>query len=563
MTDVGASGGRRDWVGRTLKGRYLVESVLGAGGMGTVYLAHDRDMDRKVVVKVPHARLLDDVAFRERFTKEIRALTNLPHPHVVKVLDAGESRDMGLTGEVAAPFAVLEYLEGGSLRDRLAKGAQSPDEVLGWLDDVAKALDFVHSQGVVHRDVKPGNILFDRAGNAALADFGIVKALGGLDTGLTRTGITPGSPPYMGPEVGMGLSLEATYDQYALGVLVYESLSGALPHEGTAGEVLIARKAYLDPIDLLQKAPQIPAGVRDAVMRAIERDPANRYRSCTAFSRAYANSIPGKGKGSSSSSLPVSVTATPEPVRARTGTTTGQLIEIIEIRGGDGPPPPHVAELRSPPPSDVVEIVIHPEDRAQGARRIAAERATSAGLPRSEAVPSNELWDSTHMGPPGRERSPVTVLLLHLVTLGLYHPFWVFALFKEARAYADKRRDVRIAEPGPATAVYAITPLLILVLVFAMLELLRGGPDPISKETMIWGMVAASVVALPFAIAGWREIANLVTKMRIASGVGETAAGRTIRDALWMLVPVAGPVIFFWIVQSRHNRYWSLEAVRR
>ena len=115
MTDGGTKAGGRDWVGRTLKGRYVVESVLGAGGMGTVYLAHDRELDRKVVVKVPHARLLDDEQFRFRFAKEIRSLTQVSHPHVVRAFDAGEERDGDLPADAPpARFAVLEYMRAGA-----------------------------------------------------------------------------------------------------------------------------------------------------------------------------------------------------------------------------------------------------------------------------------------------------------------------------------------------------------------------------------------------------------------------------------------------------------------
>jgi formylglycine-generating enzyme required for sulfatase activity len=323
VTDGGTkAGGKGDWTGRVLEGRYRVERVLGSGGMGTAYLARDERMQRPVVVKVPHARLLDDEQFRARFIKEIRSLTSLPHPHVVTVLDAGEAVEAGRDESI--PFAVLAYLEGGSLRDRLEKSLQAPDEVLGWLPDVAKALDFIHGEGVVHRDVKPGNILFDRKGNAVLADFGIAKALGSLDTGLTRTGFTPGSPPYMGPEVGMGLPLGPGYDQYALGVLVYEALSGVLPHEGTSGEVLIAKKAYVDPIDLAKKAANVPVAARAAVMKAIARKPEDRFASCRAFADAFAFGVrppipetpPSTVSRRPTLGLPPTPTPTPAPKHA-------------------------------------------------------------------------------------------------------------------------------------------------------------------------------------------------------------------------------------------------------
>jgi len=313
VTDGDSRIDRRDWVGRTLKGRYLVERVLGGGGMGTVYLARDRDMDREVVVKVPHSRFLDDELFRARFAKEVRSLTRLSQAHIVRVLDAGDEPEAGRAEPT--PFAVLEYLDGGSLADRLGDGTQPPSEVLTWLPDVAKALDFIHGQGVVHRDVKPGNILFDRADNAVLADFGIAKALGSLDTGLTRTGTTPGSPPYMGPEIGLGLPLGPAYDQYALAVLVYKALSGALPHDGTSGEVMIARKAFVEPTDLASTAPSVPAAVRDAVMRALARKPEERYPSCVEFSRAFGEAVARKTAAPVAAPIPPPLPPPPVPLR--------------------------------------------------------------------------------------------------------------------------------------------------------------------------------------------------------------------------------------------------------
>ena len=267
-----------EWVGRLLDGRYRVEEVLGRGGMGAIYLASDERMDRKVVVKVPHAKFLEEAGFRQRFEKEIRSLTRLEHPHVVKVLDAGDADGV--------PYAVLQHLAGGSLKERIAAkgGTLSPDEVSEWLPAVAQALDFIHGEGVVHRDVKPGSILFDAKGNVFLADFGISKALGAVDTGLTRTGATPGSPDYMAPEVLTGTGLGAAYDQYALGVVVYQALAGRLPHVADTPLRLLHAKASEAPSPL---APNVPAPAASSVMRALSRDPTGRFSSCAAFATAF------------------------------------------------------------------------------------------------------------------------------------------------------------------------------------------------------------------------------------------------------------------------------------
>lgn len=269
-----------DLVGATLDGRYHVESVLGQGGMGTVYRARDSRLDRVVVVKVPHPKFLAEDGFRERFERETRSLLQLEHPHVVKVLDLGSHRGV--------PYTVLQYLPGGSLEDRLrdAGGRLPPQRVGLWLPSIAQALDFVHARGVIHRDVKPGNVLFDEAGHAYLADFGIAKALGGLESGLTQTGMTPGSPHYMAPESVRGADALPAADQYALAAMVYEALSGRLPFKGaTAIEVLLLKQTGVVPaIDASVVSPRVSS----VVLRGLERDPTRRFASCFAFAAAFA-----------------------------------------------------------------------------------------------------------------------------------------------------------------------------------------------------------------------------------------------------------------------------------
>src|SRR5262245_13054499 len=179
-----------DLAGRTLLGTYRVERKLADGGMGSVWLAEDLRLGMRVVVKVPHARFLGEPGFRSRFKREISELVRLEHPQVVRILARGEEDEV--------PFFVLQYLGGGSLEDRLTSGPQDPEAILEWLQPIARTLDYVHGRGVVHRDVKPANILFDEAGHVFLSDFGVVKALGSQDGGeRTEAGTGVGSPIYM------------------------------------------------------------------------------------------------------------------------------------------------------------------------------------------------------------------------------------------------------------------------------------------------------------------------------------------------------------------------------
>jgi len=270
-----------DFTGRTLLGIYLVEGKLAEGGMGAVYLATDTNLGRRVVVKVPHARFLGEPGFRGRFHREISELVRLEHPHIVRILARGEEDEV--------PFFVLQYLGGRSLEDRIRTKASMEPEAKDWLPDIAATLDHVHAQGVVHRDVKPANILFDESGHVFLSDFGVVKALEDVESaGLTEAGTGVGSPFYMAPEQAVGGPVGAAADQYALASTLYESLCGVPPYgRGSLVEVML-RKQQAEAPPLSGKGADIPDASQAALRRAISKDPAARFPTCAAFAEAYA-----------------------------------------------------------------------------------------------------------------------------------------------------------------------------------------------------------------------------------------------------------------------------------
>jgi hypothetical protein len=365
----------RGLVGEVLDGRYVVESELGSGGMGTVYLGTQRNMGRRVVVKVPHPHFLHEPGFRERFEKEIRALTVLEHPHVVKVLDAGR------VGEL--PYAVLQWLGGGNLKDRVAAagGRLAPTEVAEWLPAVAQALDFVHRQRVVHRDVKPANILFDSEGHVFLADFGIAKALASTESTLTPAGYAPGSPAYMAPEQALGAELSGAADQYALATVVYEVLGGRAPHEGTTPIAVLVKKQSEDPPALRTLAPNVSSASAAAVMRALSRDPAKRFPTCAAFAAAFADGLRAQG--------PSGVAPAPDETRRATP------FEKPAPRPAPSPParvapPPRPAPARAPAPERgrarwplvVASILV----AGGGVAAFVASRKDDAGKPATPAA---------------------------------------------------------------------------------------------------------------------------------------------------------------------------------
>jgi len=262
----------------TLLGRYVVDRMIGGGGMANVYLARDEQLEMPVVVKVPHVAYLAEPGFRERFDRETRDLITLQHPHIVRILARGEHEGL--------PFLILQFLQGGSLGDRFRKAKGVPlayGDVSPWIRDIARALDFIHQQGVVHRDIKPDNVLFDEYGHAYLSDFGIAKAVGGADTGLTVTGATPGSPAYMAPEQPRQSKLTGASDQYSLAATLYEALCGEPTHEGETIVDVLIRKQTEKPRPLRERAPEVPQEVSDALMRALARDPDDRWSTCEAM----------------------------------------------------------------------------------------------------------------------------------------------------------------------------------------------------------------------------------------------------------------------------------------
>ena len=270
--------------GTILLDRYKIDKYLAAGGMGKVYLATDTRLDRLVVCKFPHKDLLFREGFKERFQKEVSTLVKLQYPGVLAVLDFGEYK--------SKPFVVLQYLSKGSLEDKLGgdigerKHLQSLDDVIKWATPIAKTLDQLHRKGVIHRDVKPGNILFDEHDNPYISDFGIVKVLKGLeDDGATGTSGSIGSVGYMAPEY-IQSEYGPEYDQYLLATVLYECLSGTLPFKWVNQDEYRVIVATQEPVSLKEKAPHLSEEIVAPIMKALSRNPDDRFENCQAFIKA-------------------------------------------------------------------------------------------------------------------------------------------------------------------------------------------------------------------------------------------------------------------------------------
>ena len=280
---------------RILKGRYHLIAELGSGGMGITYRAWDVVAGRPVVVKMPRPEKQHDPILLARFMREIEAMRTVPHPSIVPITDAGS--DQGL------PFAVMTFLPGGSLADYRRRGETGigsrnpPGMLFCWLREVANALDHIHDRGMIHRDIKPGNIFLDGFLRPFLGDFGIAKFVidgsGGSSTEQTLTAATAaiGTLEYMAPEVFRPKPLiHSRGDQYALAVTVYEMLSGDKPFDGRTAHLIVEHvSATVPPLD--ERCPHLPRSAHEAVHRALSKDPDQRFPSCKEFATAVLQDI--------------------------------------------------------------------------------------------------------------------------------------------------------------------------------------------------------------------------------------------------------------------------------
>ena len=267
----------------TVGGRYQLGDLLGAGGMGEVFVAHDLRLDREVALKLLRADLAQQDDMRERVVAEARLAARLTHPHVVGVLDTGE--------QDGRPFVVMERLSGRTLRDELADGPMPPERVRDVGLQVLRALAAAHELGIVHRDVKPGNILDAGVGTWKVADFGIAKWIHADET-LTGTGELMGSPSYLAPERIDGQQAGPASDLYAVGVLLYEALSGRKPFEGDEPLALAAaiRDGRFEPITGI--VADVDPDIAAVIDRAMRRDPAERYEHAEAMAAALLGEEP-------------------------------------------------------------------------------------------------------------------------------------------------------------------------------------------------------------------------------------------------------------------------------
>jgi eukaryotic-like serine/threonine-protein kinase len=273
-----------DLTGKTL-GPYRIINRIGRGGMATVYKAYHAAMDRHVAVKVLPEEYADDPGFRARFEREAKTVANLSHPHILPVFDYGEERGIS--------FLVMPYIPTGTLKGYLAQEGKLPfNEAARIFTRLAEALDYAHQQGIIHRDIKPDNVLFDKGGNALITDFGLTRMVEGGGS-LTGTGVI-GTPAYMSPEQGQGMRLDHHSDIYSLGIILYEMVTGNVPFSADTPVAVIFKHVSdsLPPPRSLRQ--DLPEDAESAILKALSKNPNDRFDTCVAMAQAFAKAIAGE-----------------------------------------------------------------------------------------------------------------------------------------------------------------------------------------------------------------------------------------------------------------------------
>jgi serine/threonine-protein kinase len=316
-------------VGRVFSNRYEIEREVAQGGMAEVYLARDRLLDRPVALKALFPEYAREPSFVERFRREAQAAANLNHQNIVAIYDWGQ--------EGGTYFIVMEYVEGRSLRDLIrSEGPLDPHQTADVAAEIASALGFAHRAGVVHRDVKPGNVLLTRAGAVKVTDFGIARA--GASDGLTQTGSVMGTATYFSPEQAQGLPVDGRSDVYSLGVVLYEMVTGVVPFTGDSPVAVAYKHVREEVVPPTRRNPDVPADLEQIILTALAKDPDLRYQTAEDLRADLLRFR--RGRPLAAAPVTAIVSELPTSATAAAGAAAYQSAATMQApRVGGGPPP--------------------------------------------------------------------------------------------------------------------------------------------------------------------------------------------------------------------------------
>jgi eukaryotic-like serine/threonine-protein kinase len=316
---------------RLLGGRYELDGVAGRGGMAEVYRAHDLRLDRIVAVKTLREDLARDQTFQARFRREAQSAASLNHPSIVAVYDTGEDN----TGSSHVPFIVMEYVDGRTIRDLLRDDRRLlPERALEITDGVLRALDYSHRNGIVHRDIKPGNVMLNRQGEIKVMDFGIARVTSDAQATMTQTAQVIGTAQYLSPEQARGERVDSRSDLYSVGCLLYELLTGRPPFTGDSPVAIAYQHVRENPVPPSRVDPELPSWADPIVLHAMAKDPADRYQTAGEMRNDIQRALSG---------YPVGAQLRPTSTYVATGPGTRRMdpLGATQLQGQTGAVPPY------------------------------------------------------------------------------------------------------------------------------------------------------------------------------------------------------------------------------
>lgn len=402
-------------------GRYRLVEKAGAGGMSEVWKADDTTLHRSVAVKVILAPIAEDPTYQERFLREARLVAGLDHPNVLPVYDFGTATVDG--SEVS--YLVMPLVPGGSLKTHIT-GPMPFGIAVAWLAAVGSALDHAHAKGILHRDVKPANVLVDSQGRPLLADFGLARSSETV-SGLTQTGTVLGTPLYMAPEQAQGVPLDARADQYALGVIAFEVLTGVVPFHADSPLAVLHQHVVEPPPPASTLVPGFPAAADAVLAKALAKKPDDRYPDCSCFIAALAAALGVPLAAATGSAAVVAVAAGSEKAAeaSPSGAETSGAATVVS--GPDVDPRSRLAAPASVPPPPAAPAAAPGAHRETPAPTVPSAKRTSSGA---------------------RVLLAAGIVLVALLLVALY----------VSRFRTQKSVEVASAPPAPPTAVPALVP---------------------------------------------------------------------------------------------------------